>query len=188
MKYFSDCYDVIVCGGGPSGIAAAVSSARQGAKTALVERYGIIGGMLTSGLVCPLLGSVAPGTIYDEIVSLLRSTWIVTKNGKEMAFGVEEAKLKLLKLVADALSRVSRKFNSNVFRIGGDEFVIITDTSEEGLAIDITNAIKKEFDNMDFREDWDIEISLGTALYDGKSTIDELLNSADKKLYEAKRS
>ena len=102
MKYFSDCYDVIVCGGGPSGIAAAVSSARQGAKTALVERYGIIGGMLTSGLVCPLLGSVAPGTIYDEIVSLLRSTWIVTKNGKEMAFGVEEAKLKLLKLVADA--------------------------------------------------------------------------------------
>ena len=93
-----------------------------------------------------------------------------------------------LKLVADALSRVSKKFRSNVFRIGGDEFVIITDTSEEGLAIDITNAIKKEFDNMDFREDWDIKISLGTALYDGKSTIDELFNSADKKLYEAKRS
>ena len=51
MKKFSDRYDVIVCGGGPAGIAAAVSSARQGAKTALVERYGIVGGMLTAGMV-----------------------------------------------------------------------------------------------------------------------------------------
>lgn len=102
MKNFSDHYDVIVCGGGPSGIAAAVSSARQGAKTAIVERYGIVGGMLTSGMVCPLLGSVAPGTVYDEVIELLRSTWIVTKNGKEMTVGVEEAKHKLLTFLYDA--------------------------------------------------------------------------------------
>ena len=102
MKKFSDRYDVIVCGGGPAGIAAAVSSARQGAKTALVERYGIVGGMLTAGMVCPLLGSVAPGTIYDEVIELLHSTWIVTKSGKEMTVGVEEAKHKLLQFVVDA--------------------------------------------------------------------------------------
>ena len=43
--------DVIVVGGGPGGIAAAVSSARGGAKTILIERYGHLGGMATGGLV-----------------------------------------------------------------------------------------------------------------------------------------
>ena len=39
-------YDVIVCGGGTSGIAAAIASARGGAKTLLIERFGIIGGQM----------------------------------------------------------------------------------------------------------------------------------------------
>ncbi|MBE7023234.1 MAG: GGDEF domain-containing protein [Ruminococcaceae bacterium] len=90
-------------------------------------------------------------------------------------------------LVAGALARVGKKFSANVFRIGGDEFVIITDTSEEGLAIDVTNAIKTELDNIDFRNDYDIEMSIGVALYDGVTPIDELLGNADKKLYEAKK-
>ena len=45
-KPYPNEYDVIVAGGGPAGIAAAVSAARLGAKTALIERYGILGGML----------------------------------------------------------------------------------------------------------------------------------------------
>lgn len=92
-----------------------------------------------------------------------------------------------LVLIAGALARVGKMFNSGVFRIGGDEFVIITDTSEEGLASDVTNAIKTELDNIDFRDDFDIEMSIGVALYDGVTPIDELLNNADKKLYEAKK-
>lgn len=64
-------YDVIVCGAGPAGICAAVAAARQGAKTALVERYGIPGGNLTSGCVGPILGSVSRGTMRDELVTLL---------------------------------------------------------------------------------------------------------------------
>jgi hypothetical protein len=43
--------DVIVVGGGPGGIAAAVSAARSGAGTILIERYGHLGGMSTGGLV-----------------------------------------------------------------------------------------------------------------------------------------
>lgn len=43
--------DVIVVGGGPAGIGAAVAAARAGADTVLVERYGHLGGMATGGLV-----------------------------------------------------------------------------------------------------------------------------------------
>ena len=43
--------EVLVVGGGPSGVAAAVAAARTGAKTTLVERYGHLGGMATGGLV-----------------------------------------------------------------------------------------------------------------------------------------
>ena len=43
--------DVIVVGGGPGGTAAAVTAARNGAKTILLERYGHLGGMATGGLV-----------------------------------------------------------------------------------------------------------------------------------------
>jgi len=51
-----DEYEVIVVGGGPAGCAAAVASARHGAKTLLIEMSGMPGGMGTLGLVpawCP---------------------------------------------------------------------------------------------------------------------------------------
>ncbi len=43
--------DVVVVGGGPGGVASAITAARNGAKTVLVERYGHLGGMATGGLV-----------------------------------------------------------------------------------------------------------------------------------------
>ena len=43
--------DVLVVGGGPAGYCAAVAAARQGSRTALVERYGCLGGLATGGLV-----------------------------------------------------------------------------------------------------------------------------------------
>ncbi|MGN0191555.1 MAG: FAD-dependent oxidoreductase, partial [Candidatus Cryptobacteroides sp.] len=49
-------WDVIVVGGGPSGCTAAISAARQGAKTLLIEAMGQLGGMGTAGMVpawCP---------------------------------------------------------------------------------------------------------------------------------------
>lgn len=64
-------YDVIVCGAGPAGACAAVAAARQGAKVALLERYGIPGGNLTAGHVGPILGSVSAGTMRDELTGLL---------------------------------------------------------------------------------------------------------------------
>lgn len=47
-------FDVVVLGGGPSGIMAAAAAAKCGAKTALIEQYGFLGGMATAGLVAPI--------------------------------------------------------------------------------------------------------------------------------------
>jgi hypothetical protein len=47
----SDQWDVIVVGGGPSGCAAAIAAAREGAKTLLIEAMGVLGGMGTAGMV-----------------------------------------------------------------------------------------------------------------------------------------
>lgn len=44
-------YDVLVAGGGPAGVCAAVAAARAGARTLLVEATGMLGGMATAGLV-----------------------------------------------------------------------------------------------------------------------------------------
>ncbi len=49
--------DVVVVGGGPAGFAAAVAAARAGAKVALVERYGSLGGLFTNGMVLILLAT-----------------------------------------------------------------------------------------------------------------------------------
>ncbi|MBG9387222.1 FAD-dependent oxidoreductase [Caenimonas aquaedulcis] len=49
-------WDVAVLGGGPAGIAAAVSAARAGRSTLLIERYGFLGGMGTAAGVTNFCG------------------------------------------------------------------------------------------------------------------------------------
>jgi flavin-dependent dehydrogenase len=49
-------YDVIVVGGGPAGLAAAIASGRNGAKTLLIEQFGYLGGTATASLMINLNG------------------------------------------------------------------------------------------------------------------------------------
>jgi len=79
-------YDVIVCGGGPGGTAAAIASARSGMKTLMIERYGFAGGMATAGLVNPFMtyfsksGKNIANSIFNELIEKL-----LAKNGIDKA-------------------------------------------------------------------------------------------------------
>jgi hypothetical protein len=73
--------DVVVVGGGPSGLAAAIASARNGARTILIEQFGFLGGTATAALMACINGfrnQVEPdGTqvvrgIAEEIVLMLK--------------------------------------------------------------------------------------------------------------------
>lgn len=56
---------VVVVGGGPAGVSAAVAAARNGMNTVLIERYGHLGGMATGGLVI-LIPHLSDGS--DQLV------------------------------------------------------------------------------------------------------------------------
>ena len=58
--------DVLVAGGGPAGIAAALAAAHAGARTTIVERYGYLGGMITGAYVVAIIG------VGDGIVPVVR--------------------------------------------------------------------------------------------------------------------
>lgn len=58
-------YDVIVAGSGPSGMAAAVAAARNGAKVLLLEAQGAVGGIATTGLMSHFTGD-CNSKLYKE--------------------------------------------------------------------------------------------------------------------------
>lgn len=69
--------DLLVCGGGPAGCAAALAARRAGLRVVLIEQTGQLGGAGTSGGVTILLGGRTTGGqkavsgIFDEIVHRL---------------------------------------------------------------------------------------------------------------------
>ncbi len=62
--------DIVVIGAGPGGLGAAVSAARAGTKTILVERYGMMGGMSSYGEVHPFMSNHCHDESMDRPVYL----------------------------------------------------------------------------------------------------------------------
>lgn len=115
--------EVLVVGGGPAGVCAAIAAAREGVKVLLIEKGGFSGGMATAGLVGPFMTCYDKSGkvmiirgVFDEIVTRLErsggaihpsrvragspyTSWIVAGHDHVTPFDAE----KLKKLLDDML-------------------------------------------------------------------------------------
>ena len=104
-------YDVVVAGGGLSGVAAAVSAAKQGAKVLIVEQYGFLGGMACSALVNPFMS-----------YRINTARWEEKKSAAMVNSGIFEEILKGLKQ-KNGLHKDERIFNEEILKIVLDDLV-----------------------------------------------------------------
>ena len=100
--------DVIVCGGGPAGIGAALAAARSGAKTVLIEGQGCLGGVWTTGCLSWILDNRDKPGLLVELIEACEKRGIVVMQGNPStgvsalsegvphAFGIDVEKMKLL--------------------------------------------------------------------------------------------
>ena len=115
-----DSYDLVVVGGGPAGIGAAISGAKNGLKTAIIERNPMLGGNWTNSYVVSILGvytydgseKIVSG-IVDEIVETLKKFGGTKGNvGNFIPFRPDEMKIALSYLVEKY--KITTYFNSLV--------------------------------------------------------------------------
>ena len=96
-------YDVIVCGGGPAGVGAALAAGREGAKTLLIEQYGMLGGVWTAGLLNPFFECMGRGYLVDELCHELTQQNAFTKwREHDYCFDIETMRRTLEQLMQQA--------------------------------------------------------------------------------------
>ncbi len=116
-----DC-DVLVCGGGVAGIAAALSAARSGKKVILTERQFMLGGLATAGLItiylplCDGYGKQVSFGLAEELLKLSIKEWHDNERGydywiKNGGIGKSDEKIK----------RYEVNFNPQLFAISAEK-------------------------------------------------------------------
>ncbi len=97
-----DDVDVIVCGAGPAGVAAAITAARAGAKVRLFEWRGCLGGVWTAGLLGYLLDFDKPGFAKELLQRLEKAGMRRGTSMKSICYDPEGMKLLLEEMCVEA--------------------------------------------------------------------------------------
>ena len=118
IKIFGE-YDVLIVGGGPAGIAAAVSASRLGAKTILIEKYGFLGGMASAGMVGSFCGFFTSGPKKQLVVGGV---------GRDLVKQLADHSGITGKLESAASSRIAQyRYNPEVFKYVAETMVLAAD-------------------------------------------------------------
>ena len=81
------------------------------------------------------------------------------------------------------------KLDCNLFRYGGEEFVIIFENKTAEEAGNCLNTLQKQFNNINYTRDWKQTFSAGIASTSlGIDIWSELFDKADENLYAAKEN
>ncbi len=96
----ADDLDVLVCGGGPAGVAAAVAAAGAGARTGLVEVHGCLGGVWTAGLLAHMIDHRKKPGLMAEIIERLGARGGLALDGS--SYQPEAVKLLLEEMCLEA--------------------------------------------------------------------------------------
>jgi hypothetical protein len=95
--------DVLVCGGGPAGIGAALAAARAGASVQLIEVAGCLGGVWTAGLLTKILDSENKTGIMAELLAEFAARGSgVARDSSGTVYDPEIAKLVLEERLVEA--------------------------------------------------------------------------------------
>ncbi|NLS91707.1 MAG: FAD-dependent oxidoreductase [Planctomycetaceae bacterium] len=97
----ADSVDVLVVGGGPTGVGAALAAAGEGAKTLVVERHGMLGGMWTAGLLNPLFEPLR-GWWVERLVERLQQSGGWRDHPKFPVFDTEVLKYTLEQMFGES--------------------------------------------------------------------------------------
>ncbi len=158
-----DSYDVIVVGGGIAGVSAAVAASREGAKTLLIEKSIVLGGLATAGLIswyeplCDGNGKKMVGGIAEELIQLavkygfddLPDVWKNADNTKETT------------------KRYTTHFSPTIFAMALDEYI-----SESGVNIALDCLATFPVMNGSICEGIVAETKEGRVFYGAKAVID----------------
>ncbi len=141
MKAARESFDVAIIGGGSAGIAAAVSAARQGARTLLIERHGQCGGMGTTSLVHTFCGLYL---LRAELGAVLANPGFATEMAQRMMAATGLGPVRMGRV--DVLPQHPVEFA----RIA-DELISAEPSLELRLHTEVVSVVR--------REDWEIGIA-----------------------------
>jgi hypothetical protein len=108
-------YEVVILGGGPAGIAAAVAAARAGRRTLLIERYGFLGGMGTAAGVTNFCGLHA--NVFGEMHRVVRGIASDLLDRIDRLGGLNAPHLILGKILAQA-------YDTAAYKIAADDLLL----------------------------------------------------------------
>ena len=109
-------FDVVVVGGGPSGIAAAVAAGRAGRSTLLVERYGFLGGAGTAAGLSTFCGLHA--NVHGEHRRVIRGVCDDVLERLERRKALREPHLSVQKRIQ------AQAYDISAYKIVADELVL----------------------------------------------------------------